>query len=622
MLSRKILATIFLLKIAALAAQLPPVLVNENFEWAHITPASYRDLTALDGIEEMGKPYLIGKFVPCETPFFSFGDDPANYWFLFKIKNKQSIPRSLFLKLNRKNFDAFQLWQRDSLGKFTAFPEVGATIPIKREYWLMDCFYNEIVLPANQETVFICRASNRVGSMHLGMSLHTEEHFRFENRRSLTFFGLFLGVMVLTIFFSFGLWVQYGNRIYLFYLLYVLNILLRETYNFSADFGIFPMLQRYGVSILLAASFGTFYRHFLRLWDLSPALDRLVFWYVRGVLVVSGLILALALFNDFILSNSLLRTLNITNLFFTALALGVAFYFRKNNFQAQVLMIAYLPLAVGFALILLRNLNLIGNFPIIQHIVMFGFVFEVLIFTCVFSFWYKKLDRRTERLRHQLAEEELIRQLAIQKAEQTVKDRIARDLHDDVSATVSGIRILSQVAKKQVAATNPGTLPLLEQITDSAKSASEGISDLIWAVKPTSDSLNDLADRIRDHASKILDAAEVDYLFDIPRDLPELILDIETKRNLFLIFKEALNNSLKYSHARSISVGLNFENQILKMAISDNGEGFDVASNLPKGSGNGLKNMQKRAADVGARLEISSAAGFGTSVFLELPLRV
>ncbi|MBK8557757.1 MAG: histidine kinase dimerization/phosphoacceptor domain-containing protein [Lewinellaceae bacterium] len=93
-------------------------------------------------------------------------------------------------------------------------------------------------------------------------------------------------------------------------------------------------------------------------------------------------------------------------------------------------------------------------------------------------------------------------------------------MHDDVAASMSGIRILSQVARQQIMQEAPQTASLLEQINHSAQTTLEGISDLIWAVKPNENYLNDIADRMRAHASKVLEASDIAYQFNIARELP------------------------------------------------------------------------------------------------------
>ncbi|MCC6412545.1 MAG: hypothetical protein IT270_12850, partial [Saprospiraceae bacterium] len=281
---------------------------------------------------------------------------------------------------------------------------------------------------------------------------------------------------------------------------------------------------------------------------------------------------------------------------------------------------AYLPIAVGFVAILLRNMNVIPNYPMINHAVMAGFIIQVLIFTVGFARWHRYMENERDVLQYKLAIEQSEKKLAIQKAEQRVKDSIARDLHDDVAASMSGIRILSQVAFKQFAHKVPEAAPLLEQITRSAQSTLESIGDLIWAVKPNPDYLNDLADRMREYASNVLDAKDIAYEIHIPRNLPVLKLNIETRRNLYLIFKEAINNAVKYSNCTSLDICLKIKGNMLEMCVCDDGQGFPVEGFR---EGNGLPNMRQRAQDLGGTIQIiGKEKGVRVLFEMELPLEV
>ncbi|HNM20302.1 MAG TPA: sensor histidine kinase [Nitrospira sp.] len=312
------------------------------------------------------------------------------------------------------------------------------------------------------------------------------------------------------------------------------------------------------------------------------------------------------------------KATDIMNLVFTFVAIVTALALFRVSERAKITTLAFLPLAAGFIAILLRNMNVIPNFPLINQAVMLGFILEVAVFTFGFLFWHNRLENEREMLEMKLRVEQQEKQLAIQTAEQKVKDRIARDLHDDIAASMSGIRILSQVARQSVGNLSGNTAEILEQINSSAQNTLEGISDLIWAVKPNPDYLNDIADRMRAYAIKVFEAGDIQYKFDIARDLPILELDLETRRNLYLIFKEAVNNALKYSTCKNIRISMKVDNRMLRLIIEDDGKGFDPAA--AQNSGNGLGNMALRAEDIGANFELLSAPGRGTRVEVSLPL--
>ena len=591
------------------------IVVDSNFENASIVPEVFRDAERRCTMDSFLGPDRKNQFISAGTPYVTFGADPSNWWLRFSVHNADTAARVVLLSLNRKNFDAFHLWALDANGVVTDMGGVGADYHSQPQFFLLNGYYFTLRIPPGYTTFYGC-AVNRIGSMHLSMNLESAEHFTVNNRISVMLFGLFLGVIMVAMVFSLLFYQQLRDPVYLFYLMYVINILCREAYNYSADFSPAPVVQRNVTSLLLATTFGLFFRHFLRLWELAPFMDRMVKIYASAIAVLGLIIMPLAHARQGDILKVIFMVTHLTNLFFTLLALMITLYFWRTSERARITAIAYLPLALGFVAILLRNMNIIPNFPFINHAVMVGFIIEVLVLTIGFSIAFRVTAKEKEHLILQLTLEQQEKQLAIQTAEQQVKDRIARDLHDDVAASMASIRILSQVVRKKLNGQLLEVMPLLEQIGQSAQSSLDGISDIIWAVKTNPDFLNDLADRMRDYAGKTLEVREINYHFDIPRQLPMLNLPVDARRNLYFIFKETINNAAKYSQCKQLNVTMKLvEPNKLLLRMEDDGCGFNP--NDIK-FGNGLLNIQKRAKDLGADLHLSAAPGKGVLVQLTL----
>ena len=191
------------------------------------------------------------------------------------------------------------------------------------------------------------------------------------------------------------------------------------------------------------------------------------------------------------------------------------------------------------------------------------------------------------------------------------RERLARDLHDEMGSTLSSIRFFSDFAQTQVASGSPQTLPVLQRISQSATSLSESMQDIIWAMKTRYDELDDIASRMTEFGLRLLEARGVRFVTEIDEHLPDKRLLPEQRRNLYLIFKEALNNAAKYAGCSEVKLIFRLEKNTLLLAIQDNGHGFDLHS---EAAGNGLHNMRQRAAEIGGTLRISSAAATGTRV--------
>ncbi len=208
----------------------------------------------------------------------------------------------------------------------------------------------------------------------------------------------------------------------------------------------------------------------------------------------------------------------------------------------------------------------------------------------------------------------LTKLLAIER----VRNKVARDLHDDIGSTLSTINILSSMAKSKMHTDPVKTSSYLSKITDNSQQMMEAMDDIVWSIKPDNDSMLKILARMREYASGILEPKDVEITFNIGEHIQELKLDMETRRDVFLIFKEAVNNVAKYAHCTTTIIELAHSNQRLTMSITDNGVGFNV--NLADG-GNGLGNMQKRAESLKGTIDISSWQGLGTEVFLNIPVQ-
>jgi signal transduction histidine kinase len=195
-----------------------------------------------------------------------------------------------------------------------------------------------------------------------------------------------------------------------------------------------------------------------------------------------------------------------------------------------------------------------------------------------------------------------------------IRNRIASDLHDDLGATLSSISIMSELVNQQIKDQLPQASSLLEKIGSSSRNMIESVNDMVWAINPKNDSFENVIKRMRSFASEILSAKDIAFHFDFDKNLLRSKLKTDTRRNFYLVFKEAINNIAKYSFATNAFVMLwNRENNF-KMTIRDDGNGFDLNSVL---RGNGLTNMQQRAAIMKAKFNLESIPGKGTIIELE-----
>ncbi len=194
-----------------------------------------------------------------------------------------------------------------------------------------------------------------------------------------------------------------------------------------------------------------------------------------------------------------------------------------------------------------------------------------------------------------------------------VRNGIARDLHDDIGSTLSSINILSQVALTEK---NGNVESYLQRIGDQSSRMMEDIGDIVWSINPNNDSMAKVVVRMREFATEILEPRNITFRFTEQLS-GDLSLDADKRKNLFLIFKESVNNAAKYSDASLLEISLVQEDHSIIMRVKDNGRGFTEHAIKP---GNGLKNLQERAREVKGAIQIKSELKQGTEIELRLSL--
>lgn len=203
-----------------------------------------------------------------------------------------------------------------------------------------------------------------------------------------------------------------------------------------------------------------------------------------------------------------------------------------------------------------------------------------------------------------------------QLIEEGLRKDIARDLHDDIGSALTSISIASKIAlQKKEQGTSVSEY--LQKINDQSGAMMESMSDIIWAIKPGNNDLESTFSHMKEFASELCEPLGITMRFDAPDKLNAVTITADIRKNIFLIYKEAVNNAVKYSRCSVITTKFEqLPDKQVSMKVADNGNGFDKAVIKP---GNGLINMQERARQINGTLTISSASP-GTAVTLVFPV--
>jgi ligand-binding sensor domain-containing protein/two-component sensor histidine kinase len=209
--------------------------------------------------------------------------------------------------------------------------------------------------------------------------------------------------------------------------------------------------------------------------------------------------------------------------------------------------------------------------------------------------------------------------------QQAIRNKIAQDLHDNVGSTLSSISVYSQVAKIYHEQERQTDLQqTLEKISDTSGEMISEMNDIVWAINPRHDNMETILQRMESFARPLLAAKSIAFHFSADPAIKQISLEMTRRKNFYLIFKEGVNNALKYSDCKNLWVHIRIWHHQLELEVKDDGAGFDIDKIRKQAhqslSGNGLRNMEMRAAEMKGVWVLNSVPGQGTTVHLRFPI--
>ncbi|WP_276479901.1 sensor histidine kinase [Paraflavitalea pollutisoli] len=209
--------------------------------------------------------------------------------------------------------------------------------------------------------------------------------------------------------------------------------------------------------------------------------------------------------------------------------------------------------------------------------------------------------------------------------QQTIRNKIAQDLHDNVGSTLSSISVYSQVAKIYHEQSRRTELQqTLEKISATSVEMISEMNDIVWTINPRHDSMDTILQRMESFARPLLASQGIHFHFEVEPSVKMVNLEMSRRKNFYLIYKEAVNNALKYSQCKNLWVKIGLRQHQLHLVTVDDGVGFDMQQAQLRAaqslSGNGLRNMEMRAEEMKGLWHIDSLAGRGTTVHLRFPV--
>lgn len=200
---------------------------------------------------------------------------------------------------------------------------------------------------------------------------------------------------------------------------------------------------------------------------------------------------------------------------------------------------------------------------------------------------------------------------------QRVRNNIATDLHDDIGSSLTNISILSELSSKHLS--DPGKAePFIQRISEEVQASSQAMDDIIWSVNSHNDSLQETMARMRRYAAELFDNSETDCHLHLDEKAGNKKLSMEQRRDVYLIYKEALTNIHKHADAKNIWIDVDQNQNYLFVRVKDDGNGFNTALITHR---NGLKNLKSRVAKWKGKIKIESGETKGTNIEIKIPMK-
>lgn len=464
-----------------------------------------------------------------------------------------------------------------------------------------------------------------VGTQHITAFL-AQLHGNYSRANQITF--LFCGLLLMMILFSVTNFFQGGNKEFLFYSGYALFmgglLYLQTIYHLHASsFGYF--LEGY-LDFLLQGTGIIFYMLFMKKFldtdNDHPFLSRL---YNTGIAILLGSMLLYTILHYFTGNYVLEYLTEILSkvLLLTLILIYLVYSFR--NWREKLLRYLFWGNLFLFIFSTLSQLGILFddqfrrlpgllNSSILYYEI--GLFLELVFFLAGLNYKNRRniinQTKEKETLKAQNLLKEYEKEIAVYKAQQEERQRISADMHDELGAGMTAIRLMSEIARNKMKENTPVEI---ERISHSADDVLNKMNAIIWSMNSGNDTLDNLISYIRSYSLEYFEGTPMDCKVQVPDNIPQKELTGDKRRNVFLCVKETLNNTLKHSGGSLVQIEISTSDD-LRIQITDNGKGIDL--DKLRQFGNGLKNIARRMELIGGTYQIENKQGTVTTLVLPL----
>ena len=531
------------------------------------------------------------KFDARTVPYIGYTD--ATVWLKFNVSDRTD--KRWFLEIDNSRIDFLKLYlvegeriiYKKILGDSLSFSdyEIPCPVPIFRLPFL----------PQQRYTVYL-EARGRE-DLKFPITFWDETGLMQHLRQRDFIWGIYFGFIVLIIIYNFFFWVTNHERIFIFYVLYVLSFGLFQAslYGFGFEYlwgnSVFNDVAHVVFITLMSVFLTTFSVYYLNIFQNFSGSKP--FFQLLFLLFCLSMVLTLTFYEY--------RTniwLILSSFMMLFIQFGFCFFLWKKHVRnVRFYFLATFPVSVGSLLVGLMNLGILPA-PYQDYVLMLGSMLEIGLFSISLG------DR--------------IRQMHLEKLrQQLIRDEIATNLHDDLAASLSSLTLFSQSQSTKYLKQAPEFAEAFRTINTRSREMMKQLRAAVWEINPQNDISDEWIDKLIGFAQETLPSQDIYPDIQVDDKVYEQKWTAEKRRHISLIFKEAINNIIKYAKATEVEIKISVENNRLKLSITDNGCGFDQGNIT---NGNGLYNFQKHAKALNATVKIDSQIGKGTTLQLSSPI--
>lgn len=547
------------------------------------------DSTKIQTIKDVSRDSVFNEFKNLKQEQLNLGYRSEVIWLRFTIRNN-SKKTNWLLSLNSAGIDKAILFTPLSNGRFKK-DKAGLIFPREaRENNSRFIVFQTNLNLQETKTYYIRIESEK--PIQLNLETWLPNLFYEKGQNEYIVLGLFYGGLVMMAVYNLFLFFSIKDFSYFLFSLFVSSVLYYQGNLDGIYFQYFtPDNPHYNlisanISAASVSFFGLlFVREFLQLKKYSNFLNRLclIFIYSLGLDVLLIIILQV--------SSSIFTTP--VGVIYILFSFGTGVYcLKKGNKNAAFFLVAASFFLLGTLFRVLSVFAFVNESFLSEYGMQIGILIEMTILSFALG----------DRINSIKREEEIAKAL--------IRSRIASDLHDEIGSNLSSISVSSQIIKKSEHL-NSEEKNMLEEIIVTARESADSIRDIIWFINPDHDNQEDLILKMKETTAKLLNGIEYSFIMNKTEKIN--IKDMKFRKNLFLIYKEILNNIVKHSKAKKVLISLEEKSKYLYLKVIDDGLGFDETEVI---LGDGIKNLKQRAKGINGLLEINSKPSKGTTITL------